>query len=105
MNYTDNNVFVKVNGKLGNLNIKSTDKGTLANIIQKGGFYLIVAKRWTASDAGIVCLCDWVDGSQPYIYVVQKSSTLSIATNDEGTITAMYNGYTSGVYLSVLKLY
>lgn len=97
-----------VNGKLnmfGNLNVKSTNNGTLPNIIQKNGFYLIVAKRWTVADAGMVCLCDWVDGSQPYIYTVQRSNTFSIATNSDGTITAMYNGYTSGVYLTVMRLY
>ena len=89
----------------GNLNVKSTNDGTLPNIIQKNGFYLIVAKRWTVADAGIVCLCDWVDGSEPYIYIVQKSDTFRIATNSDGTITAMFNGYTSGVYLTVMRLY
>ena len=91
--------------RFGNLNVKSTNNGSLPNIIQRNGFYLIVAKRWTVADAGMVCLCDWVDGSQPYIYTVQKSSTFSIATNSDGTITAMYNGYTSGVYLTVIRLY
>ena len=98
----------EVNGKLnrfGNLNVKSTNNGSLPNIIQRNEFYLIVAKRWTVSDAGIVCLCDWVDGSEPRIYIVQKSDTFSIATNSNGTITAMYNGYTSGVYLTVMRLY
>ena len=100
--------FAELNGKLnrfGNLNVKSTNDGTLPNIIQKNGFYLIVAKRWTVADAGIVCLCDWVDGSEPYIYIVQKSDTFRIATNSDGTITAMFNGYTSGVYLTVMRLY
>lgn len=100
--------FTELNGKLnrfGNLNVKSTNNGSLPNIIQKNGFYLIVAKRWTVADAGIVCLCDWVDGSEPYIYIVQKSDTFSIATNSDGTITAMYNGYTTGVYLTVMRLY
>ena len=91
--------------RFGNLNVKSTNNDSLPNIIQKNGFYLIVAKRWTVADAGMVCLCDWVDGSQPYIYTVQKSSTFSITTNSDGTITAMYNGYTSGVYLTVIRLY
>ena len=100
--------ITELNGKLnrfGNLNVKSTNDGTLPNIIQKNGFYLIVAKRWTVADAGIVCLCDWVDGSEPYIYIVQKSDTFMIATNSDGTITAMFNGYTSGVYLTVMRLY
>ena len=100
--------FAELNGKLnmfGNLNVKSTNNGTLPNIIQKNRFYLIVAKRWTVADAGIVCLCDWVDGSEPYIYIVQKSNTFSIATNSDGTITAMFNGYTTGVYLTVMRLY
>ena len=98
----------ELNGKLnrfGNLNVESTNNGSLPNIIQKNGFYLIVAKRWTVADAGIVCLCDWLDGSEPYIYIVQKSNTFNIATNSDGTITAMYNGYTTGVYLTVMRLY
>ena len=111
MNDLENRIdaeFTAVNGKLnrfGNLNVKSTNNGSLPNIIQKNGFYLIVAKRWTVADAGIVCLCDWVDGSEPYIYIVQKSNTFSIGTNNNGTITAMYNGYTTGVYLTVMRLY
>ena len=91
--------------RFGNLNVKSTNNGSLPNIIQRNGFYLIVAKRWTTADAGMVCLCDWVDGSQPYIYTVQKSDTFSIATNSDGTITAMYNGYMTEVYLAVIRLY
>ena len=83
MNDLENRIdaeFTEVNGKLsnlngnlnrfGNLNVKSTNNGSLPNIIQKNGFYLIVAKRWTVADDGIVCLCDWVDGSKPYIYIV-----------------------------------
>ena len=97
-----------LNGNLNrfdNLNVKSTNNGSLPNIIQRNGFYLIVAKRWTVADAGMVCLCDWVEGSEPYIYTVQKSSTFRIATNSDGTITATYNGYTTGVYLTVMRLY
>lgn len=100
-------MVTSVNGKLvnfGNLNVKSASQGTIENAVERGNFYLIIAKGWTTADSGGLWICDWNDGTQPRIYTVQKSNTFSIATNDNGTITTTYNGYTTGVYLSIIRL-
>lgn len=81
---------------------KTTSWGSFAGLVQNNQTWLFVAQRKTVTDTYICVMNRYNDTFHRKDII--KDSSMSVATNSQGTVTFAYGGSSTGVHVMALKI-
>lgn len=100
--YTKTEINNTLANYLTNAIYKSTAWGSFAGLVTNNSTWLFVAQRLSTNNT-YVCVLNRYNNNYSIKDIV-KDSSMSIVTNDQGTVTFNYGGSPTGVHVMALKI-